>query len=217
MLKDVPLTTLAAILIYVALRLFKPGDLRAIARFDLFEFGLTAVTLLAVVLIGVEQGIGVAVGLAILDRIRLSARPQLHVLGRIPGTTSWAPLSAVDLGGRASRASWCSCSPPRSGTPMRCTSAMRSSAHWPATRVRGSSSSTRSGCPTWTSPDRAHWARCSMTASASASPSAWPGPGEHAHEMLQRSGLVQRIGESRFYSSVNQAVTGLTAGPASPS
>src|SRR5271170_1098210 len=93
-LKDVPLATLAAVLIYVALRLFKPRELRAIARFDLFEFGLTAVTLLAVVLIGVEQGIAVAVGLAILDRVRLSLRPQLHVLGRIPGSTSWAPLSA---------------------------------------------------------------------------------------------------------------------------
>ena len=56
--------------------------------------GLPPITLLTVVIIGVEQGIGVAVGLAILDRIRLSARPQLHVLGRLPGTTSWAPLSA---------------------------------------------------------------------------------------------------------------------------
>ena len=88
-LRDVPLATLAAILIFVALRLFRVGDLVAIARFNLFEFGLATVTLLAVVLIGVEQGIGVAVGLAILDRIRLSARPRLHVLGRIPGTTSW--------------------------------------------------------------------------------------------------------------------------------
>src|SRR3984885_11836262 len=93
-LRDVPLATLAAVLIYVAIRLFKPRDLRAIARFDLFEFGLTSVTLLTVVLVGVEQGIGVAVGVAILDRVRLSSRPQLHVLGRIPGTTSWAPLSA---------------------------------------------------------------------------------------------------------------------------
>jgi sulfate permease, SulP family len=88
-LKDVPLTTLAAILIYIAFRLFRLGDLVAIARFNLFEFALAAVTLLAVVFIGVEQGIGVAVGLAILDRIRISSRPQLHVLGRIPGTTSW--------------------------------------------------------------------------------------------------------------------------------
>jgi sulfate permease, SulP family len=88
-LKDVPLATLAAILIYIALRLFKGSELAAIFRFNRFEFGLAAVTLLAVVFIGVEQGIGVAVGLAILDRIRLNARPQLHVLGRIPGTTSW--------------------------------------------------------------------------------------------------------------------------------
>ena len=92
-LKDVPLATLAAILIYVALRLFHVGDLVSIFRFDLFEFGLAAVTLLAVVLVGVEQGIGVAVLLAILDRIRLSARPQLHVMGRVPGTTSWLPRS----------------------------------------------------------------------------------------------------------------------------
>ena len=60
-LRDVPLATLAAILIFVAIRLFNPGDLVAIARFDPFEFGLTAVTLFTVVLVGVEQGIGVAV------------------------------------------------------------------------------------------------------------------------------------------------------------
>ncbi len=91
-LKDVPLATLAAVLIYVAFRIFKWQDLRAIARFDWFEFGLAAVTLLVVVFVGVEQGIAVAVALAILDRIRLTARPQLHQLGLVPGTTSWAPL-----------------------------------------------------------------------------------------------------------------------------
>ncbi len=88
-LKDLPLATLAAILIFIASRLFNGRELLAIARFDLFEFGLAAVTLVTVVLVGVEQGIGVAVGLAILDRIRISARPQLHRMGRIPGTTSW--------------------------------------------------------------------------------------------------------------------------------
>ena len=89
MFRDVPLATLAAVLIFVALRLFRAKDLVVIARFNLFEFALAAATLLTVVLVGVEQGIGVAVGLAILDRIRLSARPQLHVLGRLPDTTSW--------------------------------------------------------------------------------------------------------------------------------
>ena len=98
-LRNVPLSALAAILIYIALRLFDLRGLVAVARFSWLEFALAAVTLVTVVLIGVEQGIAVAVVLAILDRIRISARPQVHVLGRIPGTTSWArpdfePLAA---------------------------------------------------------------------------------------------------------------------------
>jgi SulP family sulfate permease len=95
-LDDLPLATLAAVLIFIATRMFPLRDLAAIARFGRVEFGLALVTLLTVAFVGVEQGIGVAVGLAILDRTRLSARPQLHVLGRIPGSTSWAPLSSEE-------------------------------------------------------------------------------------------------------------------------
>lgn len=94
LLRDLPLATLAAILLFVAGRIFHARELRAIARFDMFEFGLALVTLLTVAVVGVEQGIGVAVALAIVDRARLTARPTLHVLGRIPGTTSWAPLTS---------------------------------------------------------------------------------------------------------------------------
>jgi MFS superfamily sulfate permease-like transporter len=90
-LHDVPLATLAGVLLFVASRLFHFGELTKIARFDRFEFALTVITLLAVALIGVEQGIGVAVALAILDRTRISAQPRLHVLERLSGTTSWAP------------------------------------------------------------------------------------------------------------------------------
>jgi len=92
LLHDVPLVALSAVLIYIAIRIFPVGDLAAIFRFDKWEFGLAAVTLLTVALVGVEQGIGVAVGLAVLDRTRRSARPLLHVMGRIPDTTSWEPI-----------------------------------------------------------------------------------------------------------------------------
>lgn len=95
LLKDVPLAMLAGILIFVATRIFHGRDLVAIAHFDWFEITLALITLLTVAFVGVEQGIGVAVGLAIADRTRLSARPQLHVLGNISGTTSWAPLNRV--------------------------------------------------------------------------------------------------------------------------
>jgi sulfate permease, SulP family len=91
-LRDLPLATLAGVLVFVATRIFHGRDLVAVARFDRIELGLALVTLLAVALIGVEQGIGVAVGLAILDRTRISAQAHVHVLGRIPGTTSWVPL-----------------------------------------------------------------------------------------------------------------------------
>jgi sulfate permease, SulP family len=95
-LRDVPTVALAAVLTVVAVRIFPLRDLIAIARFDRLEFALAVVTLLTVTFVGVEQGILVAVGLAVLDRTRLSARPQLHALGRIPGTTSWAPLGGPE-------------------------------------------------------------------------------------------------------------------------
>ncbi|MGA7463781.1 SulP family inorganic anion transporter, partial [Mycobacterium sp.] len=96
LLKDLPLATLAAILIFIATRILRIHDLVDIARYDRFEFGLALITLLTVALVGVEQGITVAVALAILDRTRLTARPHLHVLGRIPSTTSWAPLGGSE-------------------------------------------------------------------------------------------------------------------------
>jgi sulfate permease, SulP family len=95
LLKDVPLSALSAVLIFVAIRIFHARELTAVFRFDAWEFGLAVVTLLTVALIGVEQGIGVAVGLAILDRTRLSARPHAHIMARVPGTTSWAPLKSA--------------------------------------------------------------------------------------------------------------------------
>ncbi len=94
LLKDVPLSTLAAVLIFVAIRIFHARDLAAVFQFDAWEFALAVITLLTVALIGVEQGIAVAVGLAILDRTRLSARPHTHIMARIPGSTSWEPLKA---------------------------------------------------------------------------------------------------------------------------
>jgi SulP family sulfate permease len=93
-LHDVPVAALSGVLLFIATRVVHVADLRAIARFDRVEFGLAMVTLVTVALLGVEQGIGVAVALAILDRTRISARPRLHVLGRIADTTSWAPLES---------------------------------------------------------------------------------------------------------------------------
>lgn len=98
LLRNLPLAALAAVLVFIATRIFHGRDFLAIAHFDLFEFALAMITLLAVAFVGVEQGIIVAIALAVIDRTRLSIQPQLHVLGRVPGTTSWIANDLPDNG-----------------------------------------------------------------------------------------------------------------------
>lgn len=94
-LEHVPEATLGATLIFVATKLFRVGELRSILRFDRIEFALAAGSLLAVALIGIEQGVGLAMLLSLADRTRRVARPRDAVLGREPGTDHWIP---TDIG-----------------------------------------------------------------------------------------------------------------------
>ena len=87
----IPLAALAGVLFFVAGRLIKVAQFRAILRTNPIEFALSMVSLLGVVLLGVEQGLAIAVGLAILDQTWRSARPRMVVMGRRKGTTSWEP------------------------------------------------------------------------------------------------------------------------------
>ena len=91
-LADLPLATLGAVLIYVALRILRVSELRAIYRFDKIEFGVSMATMGTVVVLGVGPGVLVAVLLSILYRTWRSARPRDALLGRLPGTTVWWPL-----------------------------------------------------------------------------------------------------------------------------
>jgi MFS superfamily sulfate permease-like transporter len=93
----IPLAALAGVLFFVALRLIKVELLKKIWRANRVEFLFAAVSALGVIFIGVEQGIAIAVGLAVLDQTWRSARPHMVVLGRREGTTSWEPLSEADV------------------------------------------------------------------------------------------------------------------------
>jgi SulP family sulfate permease len=91
LLRDLPQAALAAILVFVATRLFQVSGLRSILSYDRLEFGLAVVTLLTVSFVGIEQGVVVAMLLSLADRTRRSARPRDAVLGREPGTVHWIP------------------------------------------------------------------------------------------------------------------------------
>lgn len=85
----IPLAALAGVLFFIASRLIKVALLKRIWRSRRVEFLFALVSALGVILIGVEQGLAIAVGLAILDQTWRSARPHMLVLGRLEGSTSW--------------------------------------------------------------------------------------------------------------------------------
>ncbi len=91
LLYDLPEAALGAILIYIATRLFHWRDLASVWRFDRLEFTLAIVTLLVVALVGVEQGVVVAMVISLAVRTRRTARPPDAVLGRELGTDHWIP------------------------------------------------------------------------------------------------------------------------------
>ena len=159
--------------------------------------------------IGVEQGIGIAVGLAILDRIRLSSRPQLHVLGRVTGTTSWTPL---DRGVDAQQL-------PRVLAVLFATPLWYANAgHFReevAAALRGASGGIcvlvldTVGMSDIDFTGVRALGRVLDACERDGITVGVARAGEHVREKLQSSGLVSRIGEDRFYSTVDEAVSAL--------
>jgi sulfate permease, SulP family len=207
-LKNLPLATLAAVLIYVATRIFRGRDLVAIARFNALEFGLALITLLTVALVGVEQGIGVAVGLAILDRTRLSARPQLHVLGRLPGTTSWvraamAPRAHLEQAPGVLvvlfAASLWYANAVRFQHEVRAALAATSGTKVLVLDAIGMNDIDYTGARALREVlDDLDQAQIAFALAR---------PGKHVREALARSGLLERIGTERLFPSVDEAVS----------
>jgi sulfate permease, SulP family len=91
LLRYLPQAALGGILIYVATRLFKLAEMRAIWRFDRLEFAMCIATLLVVAFVGIKQGIVTAMLLSLAARTRRIARPSDSVLGREVGTDHWIP------------------------------------------------------------------------------------------------------------------------------
>jgi SulP family sulfate permease len=94
-LTNLPQATLGATLLFVSAKLFRVSELRAVLHFDPLEFTLAIVAMLGVALVGIEQGVALALILSLADRTRRSARPRDAVLGREPGSDHWIP---IDIG-----------------------------------------------------------------------------------------------------------------------
>lgn len=92
-LQYLPRCVLAAIVFTIAVGMIDVRGLRDIRRESPGEFNLAVVTAAAVVAIGVEQGILLAIALSLLRHVRHSYRPHAAVLAP-DATGRWEPVSA---------------------------------------------------------------------------------------------------------------------------
>jgi high affinity sulfate transporter 1 len=89
LLKDLPSSALAAVVIAAALGLFEFADLRRILRIQAWEFWLSIACFVGVAVFGVVQGIGIAVVLAVVEFLWDGWRPHYAILGRAEGVRGY--------------------------------------------------------------------------------------------------------------------------------
>ena len=83
LLRNLPDSALAAVVIAAAIGLIEIARVRMLYRLRRTEFALSMVCFLGVAVLGVIQGIFIAIGLALADFIRRAWRPHDAVLGRV--------------------------------------------------------------------------------------------------------------------------------------
>ena len=88
-----PQATLAAVVIVYSFSLIKPQEFADILRIRRMEFVWALAAFAGVVLVGTLQGIIIAIVLSLLSLLYQDERPNLHVLGRKPGTDVFRPSS----------------------------------------------------------------------------------------------------------------------------
>jgi len=99
-LAQAPTAALAAVLMFVAYRIFRWRDMAAIWRATRMEFLLVPVTMLAMTLLPLQQGVALAIILSLLHGVWTTTRARLMEFDRIPGTTIWWPASQTHRGER---------------------------------------------------------------------------------------------------------------------
>jgi sulfate permease, SulP family len=91
LLKHVPEAALGGVLLFVALRIIRIGQIVKIYRASLGEFLLIVATAAAIVVLPIEQGVAIGIILSLLHGIWSTTRARLVVFERVPGTTIWWP------------------------------------------------------------------------------------------------------------------------------
>jgi high affinity sulfate transporter 1 len=93
LMRNLPTSALAAVVISSAIGLFEFDDLRRIFRIERWEFWLSIVCFVGVAVLGAIPGIGLAIVIAIMEFLWDGWRPHSAVLGRVDGIRGYHDIT----------------------------------------------------------------------------------------------------------------------------
>ncbi|MGH6800073.1 MAG: SulP family inorganic anion transporter, partial [Methylocella sp.] len=91
LLAHIPLAALAGILIFVAMRIVRLGEIITIFRHAFGEFMLILATVTAIIVLPVGTGVATGIMLSLLHGIWSTTRARVITFERVPGTSIWWP------------------------------------------------------------------------------------------------------------------------------
>jgi sulfate permease, SulP family len=91
LLRQIPNAALGGVLLFVALRIVRVGQIVTIFRQSLGEFVLIFLTAAAIIVLPIEQGVGTGIALSLLHGIWSTTRARVLVFESVPGTSIWWP------------------------------------------------------------------------------------------------------------------------------
>lgn len=100
LLRHVPQAALGGVLLFVALHIFRVGEMTRVFRQSPVEFSLIVATAIMIVVLPIAQGVGIAIALSVLHGLWTTMRARLVLFERVPGSTIWWPKSPHMSGDR---------------------------------------------------------------------------------------------------------------------
>ena len=91
LLRHVPQAALGGVLLFVAMRIIRVSQIVSIYRQSFAEFLLIVATAAAIIILPIEQGVGIGIALSLLHGIWSTSRARLILFERVPGTSIWWP------------------------------------------------------------------------------------------------------------------------------
>ncbi len=92
LLRNLPMVVLAAIVLVAVKGLVDFPELKRLYRSSRYEFAISMVAFVGVLLLGILKGVLLAAVVSLLMLLRRAARPHVAFLGRIPGTRRYSDL-----------------------------------------------------------------------------------------------------------------------------